>query len=323
MTHGAQARTGRSDAPLVERFLTDVFAGLARMPKSIPSKYLYDERGMQLYERICALEEYYPARTEAAILQDHAREISAAIGPQSHIIEYGSGNGQKTWLLLDALECPVAYVPVDVAVIPLLEASSAIARGYPSIDVHPVHADFTKPLQLPALRVRPRRKVVFFPGSTIGNCTALEAAVLLQRAANLVGKGGGMLIGIDLDKAPRMLERAYDDSAGVTRAFNLNLLERINRELGGTFRPNTFGYRARYDPTFRRIEAHLVSRVAQRVRVGARTFSFTAGEPLLTEYAHKYTIASFTELVRVAGMALCSYWTDPKRLFAVCHLVVP
>ena len=306
--------------PPADDLLADVVAGLSRPDKRLPCKYFYDHAGSQLFDRICELPEYYPTRTEIAIMKQYGREIAQRVGQRCVLIEYGSGSSIKTEILLRYVQ-PAAYVPVDISRQHLLESAQRIADDHPSLDVVPVCADFTSPFDIP---VTPEvgRRVVYFPGSTLGNLTRPEALTLLQGVGALCRRGGGLLIGLDLDKDPEILLRAYDDNAGVTAAFNRNLLTRINRELGADFRPGAFRHRAVYDPTARRIEMHLVSQEPQRVRVGEHEFAFGKGEIVLTEYSHKYTLDGFSALAGEAGLSVEAVWQDSKRYFAVQYLSV-
>lgn len=299
-------------------FRADVVAGLSAPRKSLPCKYFYDCRGSALFDRICDLPEYYPTRTEAAILADRGREIAAALPAGAVLIEYGSGSSTKTRLLLDALPDLTAYVPVDICGGHLLRSAAALRAGYPRLRVHPVCADFTRPFPVPEFDGRPR--VVFFPGSTIGNFGPDEAVGLLAGMARVAGAGGGLLIGVDLLKSREILEPAYDDAAGVTAAFNLNLLERINRELDGTFDVSAFSHRAVFDAAEGRVEMHLVSDEDQTAEVDGLPFRFAAGETIHTENSYKYGRDRFAELAGRAGWRVEAVWTDPADLFSVQYL---
>jgi dimethylhistidine N-methyltransferase len=307
--------------PAVEDFRSAVLRGLSRAPKAIPAKYFYDLDGSRLFEEICALEEYYPTRTEVAILQEHAAAIGARLPEGAIIVELGSGSTRKIEVLLDAVRLPRAYVPVDISRDHLLAQSRRLAARRPDLAVIPVCADFVDAFELPEdLPAGPR--VAFFPGSTIGNFYPAEAVALLAGVRRGVGAGGSLLIGVDLKKDPRVLRRAYNDAAGVTAAFNLNLLRRINRELAGSFDPATFVHRADYDARAGRIEMHLVSDRAQRVEVAGRTFRFQSGESIHTENSYKYAIDEFTALAGRAGFVAAAGWTDPDALFAVLSFAV-
>jgi L-histidine N-alpha-methyltransferase len=310
------------DLAPANHFRADVLRGLAAQPKEIPSKYFYDEAGSQLFDRICALPEYYPTRTELAIVRRHRQAMAALLGPDCRLIEYGSGSSIKSRLLLEQLETPAAYIPVDIAEAHLRHAADALARRFVHIEILPVCADFTRPLALPSPSRAAARSVVFFPGSTIGNLTADEAVALLKQTAQLCGPGGGLLLGADLKKDPAILHAAYNDRAGVTAAFNCNLLTRINRELEGDFRLDRFWHHAFYNPPAGRIEMHLVSRADQRVRVGGGSFAIAEGESIRTEYSHKYSRADLRSLAVAGGFAVRRTWTDECEYFAVTYLEV-
>jgi dimethylhistidine N-methyltransferase len=296
-------------------FLRDVLAGLSASPRTLPCKYFYDERGSALFDEITTLDEYYPTRCELAILRDHAAEIAEAIGPGAVLIEYGSGSSVKTRILLDALTSPAAYVPVDISGEHLMQSAEQLARDCPHLPVFPAVADFTRPFMLPQLP--PGRRIVYFSGSTIGNFTPPEARVLLAGIARLVGERGGLLIGADLQKRRDVLERAYDDARGVTAAFNLNLLVRINRELGGDFDLNSFRHHAIYDEAHGRIEMHLVSTREQTTHVAGQRFRFARGETICTEYSYKYTLPGFAAMCRQVGLVVRRVWADERGLFSV------
>ncbi|HUG99516.1 MAG TPA: L-histidine N(alpha)-methyltransferase [Gammaproteobacteria bacterium] len=298
--------------------LADVLRGLALPMKNIPSLYFYDQRGSELFDAITTLPEYYPTRTEIAILEAHGAEMAAALGPGVRLIELGSGSAQKTELLLAHLESPAAYVPVEISREHLLASAARIAADFPGLEVLPVTADFTEPFELPQPRhATVRRNVAFFPGSTIGNFPRPMAADLLRATRHEVGAGGAMLIGVDLVKDRATLERAYNDAAGVTAEFNLNLLVRLNRELGADFDPGAFRHEALWDETAGRIEMRLVSTCAQTVHLAGQSFAFAAGEFLVTEYSHKYSLEAFAALAAANGFTVARVWTDPDRLFSV------
>jgi dimethylhistidine N-methyltransferase len=303
-------------------FLADVLAGLRKPQKELPCKYFYDAAGSALFDRICELPEYYPTRTETAILRAHAPAMGERLGSGCQVVEYGSGSGTKTPLLLAALPRPAAYVPVDISGDHLLRSAAAIARAFPDLPVTPVAADFTRPFTVPPLRPPLARRVAFFPGSTIGNFAPAEAVALLRQMARLVGPGGSLLIGADLTRDERTLLAAYDDPAGVTAAFNRNLLVRANRELGADFDLAAFRHRAVYDPGRGRVEMHLVSTREQTVRVAGTRFHFEAGEHIHTENSHKYTEAGFRELAGRAGFCPVQAWADDRRRFGVLLFAV-
>lgn len=302
-------------------FLEDVLEGLAKEPKSLPCKYFYDEVGSALFDEICELPEYYPTRTELAIMREHVTEMARAIGPQALLVELGSGSSTKTRLLLEALESPTGYVPVDISGEHLLRAAQSIRDEFPGLVVEPVSGDFTRSFELPeALCEAARHIVVYFPGSTIGNFTTEEAETLLQAVAKLVGRGGALLIGADLVKATDVLERAYDDTQGVTARFNLNLLARANRELGANFELDAFRHVAVYDEEAARIEISIESLREQQVELDGQSFGLRAGEQILTEYSHKYTLERFEQLAGSAGFEVARVWTDPEERFSVQYL---
>ncbi len=308
--------------PNAAQFLADVVAGLRRSPKALPCKYFYDERGSRLFDEICLLEEYYLTRAEDEIIKRHAQEMADQIGPGVMLVEYGSGSSTKTRALLDRLADPVAYVPVDISREHLHRTAAALSRAYPRIEILPVCADFTKPFRLPRSRREPTHSAVFFPGSTIGNFQPAEARAMLGQIAPMCGLGGGLLIGIDLQKDVGTIAAAYNDGRGVTAEFNLNLLGRINRELEGDFDLDQFQHRAVYDPRAGRIEMSLVSRRAQLVTVGDQSFEFAAGEAITTEYSHKYTVEGFATLAADAELTLRRTWMDDKQQFAVLHFAL-
>lgn len=303
-------------------FLQDVLAGLSRPRKTLPPKYFYDERGCELFEAICATPEYYPTRTEAALMRARAAAMARRLGPGCAVIEYGCGSGRKTRILLEALD-PVAYVPIDIARAQLRATAAEIARDFPGVAVAAVCADYSRTLALPELeRLGARRKVVYFPGSTIGNLTPAEAAGFLRNMRGLAGPGGGLLIGVDLKKDAARLNAAYNDRQGVTAAFNLNLLARINRELDARFDLAAFRHQAFYSELPGRIEMHLLALRDQRIRLGGRTIRFRAGETIHTENSYKYSVAGFRALAAGAGLEPVDCWTDPQHLFSVHYLVV-
>ncbi len=303
-------------------FLQDVMAGLRATPKRLPSKYFYDERGSQLFDRICLLDEYYLTRCELAIMDHFADEMGQQIGAGAMLVEFGSGSSVKTRYLLDSLIDPVAYVPVDISCEHLRQASLRLAQDYPKIEVLPVCADFTEHFALPTSRHAATHSAVYFPGSTIGNFVPGRAAEVLRRIASVCGAGGGLLIGIDQKKDVATIEAAYNDRHGVTAQFNLNLLKRINRELEADFRLEQFAHRAWYDREMGRVEMHLVARHAQAVSIGSHVIEFAQGESICTEYSHKYTIDQFAALAATADLTYRKHWTDPNGYFAVVHLVV-
>jgi L-histidine Nalpha-methyltransferase len=303
-------------------FERDVIRGLSRTRKAIPCKYLYDDRGSELFDEICELEEYYLTRTELGILDAHVDEMASVIGEDCELIELGSGSGLKTRLLLGHLREPRAYLPIDISAEPLARSARELAVRFPGLDVIPVCADFTGPVSLPETGSPRARRVVYFPGSTIGNFRPRAAMRLLRSVARLVGDGGGLLIGFDLDKDESIVWPAYNDRRGVSAAFSLNLLARINRELGADFDLGAFAHRADYNRAKQRVEIHLESLKDQVVRVGGREFAFHAGETIHTEYSYKYSLEYFGRLTGRAGFSLDRQWTDRNRFFCVQYLVV-
>ena len=299
--------------------LSEVLAGLGQFPKFISSKFFFDVRGSELFDKICELPEYYLTRTEIGIMRRYVVEITAAIGPQASLIEFGSGSSMKIRILLEHLELLAAYVPVDISRDYLVAAADRIQREFPLVEVLPVAADFTQPFELPDPKVMPVRNVVYFPGSTIGNFSPDAAQNLLRVMHGEAGENGALLIGIDRQKDRSELESAYNDSAGVTAEFNLNILRRINRELGANFDLSRFRHRAIYNDTAGRIEMYLDSVCEQVVIIDGQEISFTAGEAILTEHSHKYTLEGFAEMVGSAGFAVHNIWSDPDEKFSVLY----
>lgn len=307
-----------ADAP-ADGFREAVWTGLGQTAKQLPCKYLYDETGARLFTRICRLPEYYLTRTEMAILRQYGPAIASSLPPAAAIVEFGSGTSRKIDLLLPHIEGAAAYVPIDVSATCLQAVERRIRASFPHVAVSPVHADFTRPLQLSAaLASGPR--VGFFPGSTLGNFDPVEAVALLRRFAATLGAGGRLVIGVDVRKDVRVLQAAYNDAAGVTAAFNLNLLRRINRELGGDFDLSGFAHRAPFNRARGRIEMHLVSVRAQTVHVAGRAFTFRCGESIHTENSYKLTRGQFADLVGEAGLSIVRSWTDRGGHFDV-HLL--
>ncbi len=302
----------------VESFQADVVAGLSAWPKHLSCKYFYDRRGSKLFDAICDLDEYYLTRCELEIMHRYAPQMAQAMGACDMLIEYGSGSSIKTRLLLEHLQ-PVAYVPVDISEKHLFATARRLSRRYPHIEILPAAADFTDELELPRTEREPARRIAYFPGSTIGNFEEPEAIAFLSRLAHAAGPAGGALIGIDLQKDIAIIEAAYNDAQGVTAEFNLNLLRRINHELGGNFDLEQFLHLAFYDPFEHRMDIRLVSLCDQTVELGPRTFHFAAGEPIHTEYSHKYTIAGFAKMAAATGLSLRQCWTDRRDYFAVLY----
>lgn len=306
--------------PARSTFLADVLKGLRHDPKQLSPKYFYDESGSQLFDRICALPEYYLTRTELAIMEQHAPAMGQALGPNALLVEPGSGSSVKIRLLLDNLDNPAGYVPVEISREHMLSSMEPLQADYPDLDIYPICADFTQNIPLPSPRRAAARRAVYFPGSTLGNFPPLEAERLLHVLHRTAGPNGAVLLGVDLRKDPRILIPAYNDAEGVTAAFNRNLLVRINRELGGDFQPDQFEHRAIWNDTQSRIEMHLVSLRQQKARVDGQPFTFSAGEAIVTEYSYKYTRERLAELAGAAGFTVRQEWTDAQGWFCVFYL---
>lgn len=299
----------------------EVRSGLQRTPKTLPPKLFYDAAGASLFQEICELDEYYLTRTELTILRQHVQEIAALLGPDAALMEYGSGAGVKVRILLDALERPSAYVPIDISQEQLVRVAEELAAHYPALDIHPVCADFTASVRLPTLP-SVARHVAYFPGSTIGNFHPHEAVAFLHGVRHTVGPSGAMILGVDRRKDARTLEAAYDDARGVTAAFNLNMLTRLNREMNGQFDLASFRHRARWNDAASRIEMHLESHVAQTVMVAGEQVTFEAGETIWTECSYKYDLARLEQLISAAGFDLDRLWTDEDERFWIAYLTV-
>lgn len=318
--HGAIAEFHDLE-PELEDFETAVVEGLSQPAKSLPCKFFYDQQGSRLFDRICTLDEYYPTRTELKILNHHKADIAELMGRYCHLIEFGSGSSRKIRSLLDTVQDLAAYTAVDISKDHLLSAASALAADFPHITVTAVCADYTVPFDVtPPADRQDAKRVGFFPGSTIGNFTPDEAVDFLHKAAALLREGGEMLIGADLKKDPDVLVAAYDDRDGVTAQFNLNLLRRINRELGANFHLGNFAHKALYNADAGRIEMHLVSLRKQDVQVAGRQFRFEQGEAIHTENSHKFSIDEFRDICSKSGFESLDVWTDPEELFSVHYL---
>ena len=305
-----------------ENFREEVLAGLSKSPRRLPYKFFYDERGAQLFQQICDQPEYYVTRTEIEILRLHGTEMAKALGPQVELIGLGTGAGTKTRILLEELHNPAVYVPIDISKEQLEKSSARFREMFPALQVLPVCADYLEPFDLPLPRHLSSRSVIYFPGSTIGNFEPEAAGEFLTRMVELAGDGGGLLIGVDLQKDRDVLEHAYNDDAGVTAQFNKNLFARINRELGADLDLNRWQHHAIYNSTEGRIEIYLISDNEQTVHIGDREFQFRAGEEILTEYSYKHTVAGFIELARQAGFHFEQVWTDAARWFGVFYFTV-
>jgi L-histidine Nalpha-methyltransferase len=304
-----------ADAPC--DMLRDTLAGLSRAPKRLLSKYFYDARGSELFEAITRQPEYYLTRVEQALLDARMSAIAAQVGPGAHVVEYGSGSGRKTRQLLAGLHAPVAYTPIEISRSTLLASSARLAREFPQVELLPLCADFTRPVRLPEPAHAARSTLVFFPGSTLGNFDQAEATALLRAMRVTMGAHGQALVGLDLDKDPALIEAAYNDAAGVTAQFTLNLLVRLNREIGSDFEVEAFRHHAVYARERGRIETCLVSQRAQTVTIGDRTFDFAAGEAMLVEYSHKYRDAGFDRLAHAVGLRVAAGWNDPRDWFGL------
>lgn len=302
-----------------DEFAEAVLTGLAEENKRIPCRFLYDARGSQLFEQITRLDEYYPTRTEIGLLEEIGPGISGLAGPGRAVVEFGSGSSRKTQILIDHLDDIVAYVPIDISDDALSEAAERLVRRHPDLPVLPVHADFNSQIVLPE-PARSAPKLGFFPGSTIGNLTAEDARSFLSDAAALLGRRGALLIGVDLKKPLDILLPAYDDADGVTAAFNLNLLHRVNRELDGDIDVSQFAHEAIYNEEAGRVEIYLVSLADQEISVCGRKIRFSAGERVHTENSHKYSIEEFQEQARSAGWHPERVWTDDRALFSIHYL---
>ena len=307
--------------PAASEFLAEAVAGLSSSPPTLPSKFFYDERGSDLFLKICELPEYDITRTELAILREFAPEMAESIGGNAELVGFGTGAGLKTRMLLEQLKNPIAYVPVDISKQRLMDSADALHAAMPSLEILPVCADYLQPIRLPTPSRKPDHVAVYFPGSTIGNLEPPTARDFLERVAELCGRSGGLIIGVDLQKSTATLEAAYNDRAGVTAEFNLNLLVRANRELGADFDLSCWQHRAVYNEPAGRIEMHLISRGDQHVHLGGQTFRFCDGEKIITEYSYKHTPQGFVRLAEAAGFRMSHMWTDADKLFAVFHFV--
>ena len=316
LARSALRYSARHEAAASDSFADHVIAGLGDSPKWLSAKYFYDAAGSDLFEQITRLPEYYPTRTELKILQRNARAMAAAIPLAAALVEFGAGSSRKARILIESAPQIAAYVPVDISAEFLSQEAAAVRRDIPGIAVLPVVADFTRDFELPP-QVRARPRVGFFPGSTIGNFEPEDAAEFLRQAGRILGAGATMIVGVDRIKDEAALNAAYDDAAGVTARFNLNILTRMNRELGGDFDLAAFRHRAFYNVAGHRIEMHLESLKDQTVTVAGRTFEFRTGETIHTENSYKYTVESFRALAESAGWRPVACWTDANDRFAV------
>ena len=319
--NGPVRELDRSQMADREDFRRAVLDGLSRRPRAIPAKFLYDARGSALFDQICELPEYYLTRTETAILRAHAGDIAALAGPDCALIEFGSGSSVKSRLLLDAMRLAL-YAPIDISREHLDRSITRLRRDYPSLPIQAICTDYMALADLPQLSVSARR-IGFFPGSSIGNLEPHEAVAFLLRARALLGDNGALVLGVDLKKDPGRLDAAYNDSAGVTAAFTLNLLRRMNRELQATFDLDSFAHDASYNLAEGRIEIYFRSLAEQTVTVAGQPFAFADGERVHTEYSYKYDVSQLRSMAGQSGFRLDKVWMDPDRMFAVAYLAVP
>ena len=301
--------------------VAEILAGLEQAEKSISPKFFYDERGSQLFDEITRLPEYYLTDAEISIMYENIDEIANLIGQQASLIEFGSGSSLKTRILLHHLHELAAYVPVDISEEHLLGSARQIQSEFPDTEVLPVVADFTQEFDLPAPKVMPLRNIVYFPGSTIGNFEHDDAIDLLRVMHHEAKEDGALLIGVDLQKDPAIIEAAYNDSAGVTAAFNLNMLRHINADYGADFDLDAYSHDARYDPDKGRVTLRLVSSHDQLVSIAGRKIAVAEGEGILSEYSHKYTLEGFAEMAKSVGFRVAKVWTDASKLFSVQYLL--
>jgi dimethylhistidine N-methyltransferase len=311
----ADSRHGRHE------FLTDVLAGLTKPQKQLSPKYFYDDAGARLFEDLCELDDYYIPRTEKSIMRAHVKEMADLLGEDLLLIEYGCGDCAKTRIVLDNLTRPVGFVPIDISFAQLRRVAADLESSYPGLEVIPVCADYTGAYELPRPRRTPARNAVYFPGSTLGNFDPIPARLFLDHMAEACGPDGALLVGVDLKKDPAVLHRAYNDGDGVTAAFNLNLLARINSELGADFRLDAFEHYAFFNPVEGRVEMHLVSLADQSVNIDGTTVEFSRGESIWTESSYKYTLDEFASLAAAAGFRAERVWTDEREWFSVQYLV--
>jgi dimethylhistidine N-methyltransferase len=306
--------------PDIGDFRQGLVDGLSKDPKDIPAKFLYDERGSELFEQICETDDYYPTRTEIGIMETCLDEVSELIGPRARIVEFGAGSGRKTRMFLDALEEPAAYLPIEISKAALRGCAERMRKAFPELEVIPICADYTEPVELPKPSTSTGRTVGYYPGSTLGNFEPDEAAAFLKRIHQLCGDDGGLVIGIDLVKDRETLEAAYDDSESVTEAFTMNILDRANREADADFDRDAFDFEAEWQPENRRVQLRLVSTQAQTVHVGDESFDFEAGEPMVTEHSYKFELDQFAKLARETGFTPVETWTDDQEYFSLWYL---
>jgi dimethylhistidine N-methyltransferase len=307
--------------PGLDRFYSEVITGLLKPQKELPSKYFYDETGSLLFDQICDLDEYYIPRTEIRIMKSHIDEITQIMGPHVLLMEYGSGSSVKTRILLDNLIDPACYVPIDISREQLVNSANEITSRYHDLEILPVCADYTTTLEMPHPQQKNYRPVIYFPGSTIGNFDPLPAKHFLEHVSAILGKDGGLLIGFDLKKDPNILHRAYNDSSGITAAFNYNLLHRINNELDGDFQIDNYTHYAFYNPEKSRVEMHLLSLKDQVIHLKKMNIPVRKGESIWTESSYKFTIDEFIDLATSAGLKSERVWTDENEWFCLMFLV--
>lgn len=305
-----------------DQFHSDVIDGLTKSPKELPCKYFYDERGSVLFTKICHTDEYYVTRTETALMEDILPEVADMVGANATIIEFGSGEGKKIRRLLESLDNPAAYVPIDISAEILNRSAAELKAQFMGVAIYPVVADYTGVIELPSqILAMNNRKVVYFPGSTISNFTTRELPRFFKKVNSLLKPGDGFIVGADLIKSPARLHNAYNDAEGVTKAFNLNLLHRINRELGGNFDPQKFEHYAFFNPVQKRMEMHLVSLCEQWVNIGTESIHFAHGESIHTENSYKYTLDDVARMGATCGFKNARIWTDAEKLFSVSFLL--
>ncbi len=322
MIHRASSAALFDAAPAKLSFLEETIAGLSQSHRTLPCKFFYDEHGAQLFQKICELPEYYITRTELKILRLHGAEIASLLGSRIELIGLGTGAGTKTRILLEELHEPAVYVPIDISKEQLKKSTARFQKNFSQLEILPICADYLDHFELPLPRRPSSRSVIYFPGSTIGNFEPNAATEFLRRLVDLAGDGGGLLIGVDLQKDRHVIEAAYNDSAGVTAEFNLNLLARTNRELGTDFDLLHWTHRAIYNSSAGRVEMYLISQADQSVHIEDRQFHFQTGERILTEYSYKHTPEGFAALARKAGFEFEKMWTDEARLFGIFYFAV-
>ncbi len=307
--------------PIVDTFKSEIIAGLRETPKRIASKFFYDERGSQLFEAITQLPEYYLTRTEISILREHLPAMAERIGTGATIIEFGTGAGVKTKMLLEAVHNPRAYIPIDISREQLTHATTKLAERFPNLEIHPIFGDYISEISLP-IPSDAGKNVIFFPGSTVGNFTPDEAIQFLRKAAALIGPDGSLLIGFDRVKDIRVLEAAYNDAQGITAEFNRNLIRRIGREFGVAISPEDFDHLAFFNSEESRIEMHLVSGDSRTLKLDDEEITFAQGEHIVTEYSYKYTPETFAAILTASGFSVQDRWCDENNYFEVCYATV-